>query len=213
MELLFAACMQYPEWLRSRPLFSGSRKEQLCNQGAAALLMPQPPFGTRITTQQISLAGGSHLAQLYETSFLATLRHMVRHTSEPYALVLWRYALKPAQEWKISAEQMRMFDLDEGLTPNKELRVQWAVSNRVSSAHYIPRHKSVSKQSCIFRAYESGAIEQATEQLDLGGHFAYCEIEAKRVVIIEEPWVVTLLHFLPPDTQGPVQGQLGNLYG
>jgi hypothetical protein len=211
MELLFAACMQYPAWSRSRPLFSGSRKEQLCNQGAAALLMPQPAFGARVTAEQVCFAAASRLAQLYETSFLATLRHMVRHTSEPYALVLWRYALKPTQERKVSAEQMRMFDLSEDLTPDKELRVQWAVSNR-ASAHYIPRHKSVAEQSCIFRAYQSGAVEQATERIDLGGYFVHCEIEAKRVVIIEEPWVVTLLRFLPIDTQKLVQGQMGDFY-
>lgn len=213
MELLFAACMPYPEWARLRPLFSGLRKEQLCNQGAAALIMPQPTFGTRVTAEKICLAAGSRLAKLYETSLLATLRHMVDCTSEPHALVLWRYALKPAQERKVSTEQMRMFDLGEDLMPAKELRVQWAVSNRASSAHYIPRHKSVAEPSCIVRAYQSGAIEQATECLDLGGHFAHCEIEAKRVVIIEEPWVVTLLRFLPPDAQRLVQEQIAGLYG
>jgi len=211
MELLFAACTQYPEWSQLRPLFSGPRKEQLCNQGAAALLMPQPAFGTRVTTEQICLAAGSRLAQLYETSFLATLRHMVCHASDPYALVLWRYALKPVQERKVSPNQMRMFDLGEDLTPSKELRVQWVVSNPASFAHYIPRHKSVSEQSCIFQAYQSGVVERAIEHLDLGGSSIHCEIEAKRVVIVEEPWVVTLLRFLPPDTQGLVQGRMAGL--
>ncbi len=209
MELLFAACMQYPEWSRPRPLFSGSRKEQLCNQGAAALLMPQPSFSTRVATEQFSLAAGSRLAQLYETSFLATLRHMVHHTSEPYALVLWRYALKPTQERKIPTEQMRMFDFGEDMMPDKALRVQWTVSNPASSAYYIPRHKSISEQSCIFRAYQSDTIEQATEQLELGGYSAHCEIEAKRVVIGDEPWVATLLRFLPSENdREPMQRQI-----
>lgn len=213
MELLFAACTQYPEWSRSRPLFIGPRKEQLCNQGAAALLMPQPAFGARVTAEQICFAAGSRLAQLYETSFLATLRHMVRHTSEPYALVLWRYALKPIQERKVPAEQMRMFDLGEDFIPVEKLRVQWAVSNQASAARYIPKHKSVTEQSCIYQAYQSGAIERAIEYLDFGGSVAYCEIEAKRVVIANEPWVATLLHFLPPDRQGLMQGQMDNFTG
>src|SRR5690242_17013 len=48
VELLFAACTQAPEWSPWRPRFSGLRKEQLCNQGAAALLMPQPAFATYV---------------------------------------------------------------------------------------------------------------------------------------------------------------------
>lgn len=212
IELLFAACMQYPEWSRPRPLFSDARKEQLCNQGAAALLMPQPSFSTRVATEQISLAVGSRLAQLYKTSFLATLRHMVCHASEPYALVLWQYALKPTQERKIPTEQMWLFDLGEDLMFDKALRVQWVISNHTSYAHYIPKHKSIPEQSCIFRAYRSGKIERSIEQLRLGGHSVYCEIEAKRVVIGEELSVVTLLRFLPNNDQELIQKQIEGFY-
>lgn len=211
IELLFAACAQHTEWSPLRPLFSGPRKEQLCNQGAAALLMPQPAFGTQITANQLGLAAGSRLAHLYQTSFLATLRHMVQHTSEPWALVSWRFALKPTQERNISAYQMPLFDFSEALTPGKELRVQWVVSSRASSAHYIPKHKSTSEQSCIFQAYQSGVTERAIEDLDLGGSSVHCEIEAKRVVIVGEPWVISLLRFLPEDSQELVQERIDNL--
>jgi hypothetical protein len=211
MELLFAACTQHTEWSPWQPRFSGPRKEQICNQGAAALLMPQPAFVTHVIAERICLEAGSRLAQRYETSFLATLRHMVRHTPDPYALVLWQYAHKPIQERQISPQQMQMFYLGEELTPGKKLRVQWVVVNRAAAAHYIPRHKSISEQSCIFQAYQSGGIERATEHLDLGQAPLHCEIEAKRVIIADEPWVVALLQFLPPDTPDSVQSDMDNL--
>lgn len=199
MERLFAAHEEALAVGRSGARFREGHKESLCEQGAAHLLLPLSSFLPRLGRLGVSLKTASTLANEYETSFLATLYQMVRYGAGVHALVVWEYALKPAQVKKLPPpEQMALLPVDLVPSPAKELRVWWSAHTEAVPNVYVPRHKSAPPESLIYKAYDSCVPQVGREFIDLKGVRGTCLVEAKRVSIGDRSVVVSLLH-LPGD--------------
>ncbi|MGI0485544.1 ImmA/IrrE family metallo-endopeptidase [Pantanalinema rosaneae CENA516] len=183
MELLFDA--QDQARVRSvLPRWSEPRKEQLCDQGAADLLMPESSFVTYVNQQGISFATGRNLAQLYQTSLLATLIRMIQLGSGSYAIVMWHRALKQEE-----------VNRDRPLP--KKLRIWWRTRTKDWLGGFIPKNKSIGSKSLIFLAYSTGRSQTGSERIDLGWGAVDCQVEAMAMQIGDKPCVLSLLQVTP----------------
>lgn len=191
MELLFDAQERLIGWAGSRPYWNEQRKEQLCDQGAADLLMPQSSFVPRLHDLGISLSTGRTLANLYQTSLLATLVRMIQHGLGAHALVMWHCALK----------RREMDCRNEPDLPQKKLRVWWRTRTRSWSSGFIPKNKSISHDSLISCAYTTGQPQNGAETLNLGRGLIHCQIEAMPMQLGDKYCVLSLLHLLNDSLQ------------
>jgi Zn-dependent peptidase ImmA (M78 family) len=175
--------------------FQDRVKEDLCEQGAAALLLPRSSFLPRLAGLGISLQAASALANMYQASLLATLFQMVRYGPGAHALVVWRYALKPKQVQDLPApEQIPLLDADLVPSPQRELRVWWATRTKGLTSWFFPKHKSIPRESLIYQAYDTGLSQAGDEFVNLGKLRGTFHIEARRIQIGDELCVVSLLH-------------------
>lgn len=179
--------------------FQDRVKEDFCEQGAAALLLPRSSLLPRLAGLGISLQAASTLANLYQASLLATLFQTVRYGPGAHALVVWRYALKPRQVQDLPAPvQMPLFDAGLVPSPQRELRVWWATRTKGLTSWFFPKHKSIPRESLIYQAYETGLSQSGAEFVNLGRMQGTCHVEARRIQVGDELCVVSLLH-LPGD--------------
>jgi IrrE N-terminal-like domain len=178
MELLFDAHSETTDSL----LWSEQRKESLCDQGAADLLMPRSSFIPQLNALGICFDTARSLSETYQTSLLATLVRMMQQGSGDAALIVWRYSLKPIE-----------YRLDN---PQKKLRIWWGTQTQEWSGGFIPKHKSISDNARIFNVYETGYPNSGRETIDLGSGPIDCQIEAIPMTIGDQFCVLALLHCL-----------------
>ncbi|MEP0919466.1 ImmA/IrrE family metallo-endopeptidase [Leptolyngbya sp. DQ-M1] len=182
MELLFDA-QQEARFESALPNWSEQRKERLCDQGAADLLMPQSSFVPKLNRLGISFKTGRSLAALYQTSLLATLARMLQYGTGNYALVLWHCVLKPS-EMKQSAP----------IKAKRKLRVCWKLQTQDWTGGFIPKDKSIPHDSLISQAYISGQPYSGAETIDLGSTSIRCNVEALPIRLGDRISVLSLLH-------------------
>lgn len=188
MELLFDAQEQarvnsfLPQW-------SESRKERLCDRGAAELLMPQSSFIPRLNQSGISFRTGRSLASLYQTSLLATLVRMAQYGSGNCALVVWHRALKPSEARQSHSKA----------NVQKKLRVCWKIHTQDWTGGFIPKDKSIPPDSLISQVGVDGQPQSGTETIDFGRGSLSCDIEAMPVKLGDRAYVLSLLHHLAVD--------------
>jgi hypothetical protein len=188
--------------------FGSHTKEQLCESGAASLLMPRSSFVPVVEQEGVSLHTASLLAEMYDTSLTATLFQMVRLGPGVHGLAVWRHALKPTQERLLpSGQQPSLFGDELDLSIPTKLRVWWSTSTPGQSGLFLPKHKSTPEDSLISRAYNDNVALIGVEIVDFGRSQLRCTVEAKRIVIAGEIAVVTLLHRLD-EGQGAVQSSI-----
>jgi hypothetical protein len=184
MELLFDAQEQarrgsfLPHW-------SEQRKERLCDQGAADLLMPRSSFVPHLNHSGISLKTARSLATLYQTSLLATLVRMMQYGTGNCALVMWHYALKPSETKQRFASNLQ-----------KKLRVYWKIQTQDWTGGFIPKDKSIACDSLISQAYVGGQSQSGTETIHLGWGSIACWVEAMPMRMGDRSYVLSLLHLL-----------------
>jgi Zn-dependent peptidase ImmA (M78 family) len=185
MELLFDAQEQarrgsfLPNW-------SADRKERLCDQGAADLLMPRASFVPRLSELGLSLSTGRSLAALYQTSLLATLVRMMQYGTGEHALVMWH----PALTQKESAQKPSARTTDA----QKKLRIWWSIRTSGWRGGFIPKHKSIAPDSLIASTHLQGQPHSGRETVHLGWGTIQCQIEAIPMQLGEKPCVLSLLH-------------------
>jgi IrrE N-terminal-like domain len=148
------------------PHWAEARKEQLCDAGAAELLMPRSGFRDRLANLGVSLAAARKLAMLYQTSLIATLLRMLDLTDDGYALVLWHHALKPTEIRRASSPAQA------------KLRIHWCKTNSHWAGGYIPKDKSIAPDSLIAQAAATGIAQIGTETFHWGGKQITCAVEA-----------------------------------
>ena len=182
MELLFDAQAMAGSLL---PDWSEQRKERLCDQGAAELLMPESTFVPTLNQWGISLKTGRSIATHYQTSLLATLVRMLQYGRGNCALIMWHCALKPSEIKDDNADQ-----------PQKKLRVCWKIQTQDWKGGFIPKDKSISPDSLISQAYASGQLQTGTERVHLGWKSIPCRIEAMPMRINDRAYVLSLLRLL-----------------
>jgi hypothetical protein len=182
MELLFDAVCEAREE-SNLPNWSEDHKERLCDQGAAELLMPRSTFIPKLYELGIKVDTARSLSNLCQTSLMATLVQMMRQGAGNFALIVWRYALKPT-ELKNTTTQ-----------PEKKLRIWWCIQTSDWTGGFLPRDKSIAEDSLIWQTYKAGHPRSGRESIDLGASKIDCEIEAIPIQINDTTHVISLLRF------------------
>ncbi len=196
MEYLFAAQSRDTRWA-ARGLFSEKKKEDLCEEGAASLLMPLSTFRPYLHEWGVSLETGKRLAELFNVSLTAALVRTVRFGPGHHALVLWRLTHKPKDEKALAPPgQIPLFENYTPSPPPRKLRVQWGCSS--AGGPFIPQHKSVEFDTSIYRAYEQESSVQGMDNIDLVNFSGLCFCESMAVTINTEKRVLSVIH-LPSD--------------
>ncbi len=199
---------RYPLSLES--YIEGKKKERLCNWGAARLLMPEDLFHEFVCEHGIGINAAERIARAFQTSRLATLRHMVNCYPKRCGLIIWKRDHKPSDSVP-SPNQAELWDDLEGTGgPEKEVRVQWQdLGRKASQKVYVPDDKSIDSDSLIARAIEEGEGKVGRERVDLGGLTGEFEIEAVPFSAGDDPHVLSLFHWPPEMFAG--QESLSNL--
>jgi Zn-dependent peptidase ImmA (M78 family) len=154
------------------------RKEQLCDTGAAELLMPKSSFLSPLNDWGFSLETGKKLASLYQTSLMATLIRMLELTTAGYALVVWHYGLKPIEKRRTKPVQ-------------KKPRIRWQKTSANWQGGFIPKDKSIESDSLIAQAFQTAQSGPTT--FVWGGKSIDCNIEAIPIKQNRETLVISLL--------------------
>lgn len=180
MELLFDAQEQAGKD-SFLPKGSADRKERLCDQGAADLLMPHTSFLPRLDALGLSLSTGRSLAALYQTSLLATLVRMMQYGAGEHALVMWHPALTQTESARSANAQ-------------KKLRIWWSIRTHGWQGGFIPKHKSIAPDSLIASTHCKGQPHNGSETIHLGWGTIKCQVEAMPMQLGEQSCVLSLLH-------------------
>lgn len=148
-------------------------KERLCDIAAAELLMPQPTFSKYLNGLGVSIDSVKPLARVFRVSVPAAVIRVCELSSEPCLAIIW----KPWQKRK-----------------SKCLRVAWVARPRVDENRdsFIRRNTCVSKDSAIFRVYESDCTVKSFKFLDINNEKKRCYMESKGFGINKNRYVVSL---------------------
>ncbi len=202
MEYLFSALPSGKGWAaRQTGIFKPNIKEQLCNEGAAELLMPRVSFVPRLYRIGISFKAGRELGEDFHVSTTAALVHMARVGPGHHAVVLWRVKNKPTEiKAKVSPNQISLFGQKPEEIHPKKLRVEWSLGG--PNVPYIPPNKSIQEDTSIYAAWEEGEFTVGKNNLDLGSAKGVFKSENQPFEAHNERFVISLLHF-PSDTDCP----------
>jgi len=198
MELLFSALPAGRGWAARRVGgFRSNVKENLCNEGAAELLMPWAAFVPRICRSGVSYHTAWQLTCEFQVSTTAALVQMVRAGPGRHAAVLWRMKNKPTElRAQGLANQPSLFgDPLEGV-PSKKLRIEWAWNG--PEMPYLPTDKSVPEGTSIYAAWRDQVFTTGEDTLDLGTVKGVFRCENHPFDRKGERFVLSLLH-LPGD--------------
>ena len=183
MELLFDA--QEQVLVGKQPDWQEEEKERWCDRGAAELLMPCSSFTPKLRELGMSLQTGQTLSNLYTTSLIATLLHMIHHTSGSHALVMWRRGH--------SRRDLAGVDASKPLPP-KKLRVWWRACSSAWTGGFIPKNKSIAQPSLIAKTYTTKQPHTGSEKINLGYQSIHCDTEAMPIQVGEQFCVLSILH-------------------
>jgi hypothetical protein len=122
--------------------------EQLCDLGAAELLLPRAPFLDDLAGKPVTLDLVEQLAEHYDASLEATARRVVAVHLQPTLLLALEPACKPSQP---RAEHV--------------LRVKWHYAG--GEWPFVPRHKSVPHDGVFGRALQGEHVNETASLGDL----------------------------------------------
>ena len=185
MELLFDAHNQAITERENGPTWQGPMKEKWCDRGAAELLMPQVSFGAEVEELGFSFSTARTLSKNYLASFMATLLHMLEQTKEPYALVVWHWAVSRADQAKSDRT---------GVPPTEKLRVWWCKQSQHWDGGFIPKNRSIARPSCIIDTALYQKPHSAIESLNFQKTSVQCYVEAIPLRLADKNCVISLLN-------------------
>jgi hypothetical protein len=158
---------------RDRDRFDPDRElEQLCDVGAAEILLPVEDFVNDLGVCGLTLEAVAALRERYQASREAVVRRMVQLSAEETAAVFLEYRLKPSE--KAAMRQLSFVGMNQA--PQPKLRIAYSVPSERFTV-FLPTHKSIPDDSCVYRALESGDVESAEENWGVNG-LAPCRVEA-----------------------------------
>jgi len=146
--------------------------EQLCDVGAAEILMPEEEFRADLGRLGLGLSAVAPLRERYEASREAVIRRMVRLDQGPKAAVFLAYRLKPSE--RAAARQLPL--IGPLAEPRRKLRIAYTVASDSFTA-FLPRHKSIPETSCVYRAAMGDNLTASIETWDIAG-LPSCRVEA-----------------------------------
>jgi hypothetical protein len=170
----------------------GTKKEKICQIGAANLLMPEESFKFKGYQMGISFQTAELLADEYKVSLIASLLRLADVFSNKAAVVLWKMKNKPSELKKeISSEQFIMPGFDATALPSPKLRVEWCYGK--FNNHFIPDDKSIPWDSSVYCAWESGTYTEGEEIIPFPRYNHNVIIENKPISINDEKLILSLI--------------------
>jgi hypothetical protein len=158
---------------QQREKFDPDRElEYLCDVAAAELLLPEDEFRDDVTRWGLGLEAVPSLRERYQASREAVIRRMVQLDPGESAAVFLEQRLKPSEADGLK----QLLLIGEPVPPTPKLRIAYAVPSAKFTV-FLPTHKSIPDNSCVYRTSSSAAIERACETWDIPGLNA-CDIEA-----------------------------------
>lgn len=145
--------------------------EQLCDIGAAEILLPEMDFREDLDRIGFGLAAVGPLRERYEASREAVIRRMVQLDDGPSAAVFLEYRLKPSERASV-----RQLSLLRSTAPRPKLRIGHTATSD-SFEVFLPRHKSLPEASCAYRASVAGDLAAGIEDWGIPG-LPSCRVEA-----------------------------------
>jgi uncharacterized protein DUF955 len=146
--------------------------EYLCDVGAAEILLPAEEFESDLAVSGSTLRAVPALRGRYQASREAIVRRMVQLGSERTAAVFLEYRLKPSE--KAAMRQLSFVGMHEA--PQPKLRIAYVVPSERFTV-FLPPHKSIPDESCVYRALETGDVETAEENWGVS-ELPPCRVEA-----------------------------------
>jgi len=158
---------------RSREKFDPDRElEFLCDVAAAEILLPEEEFTSDVKRYGFGLGAVAALRERYQASREAVIRRMVQLDRGRSAAVFLEERLKPSEV----ATRRQLPLIGEVVEPTPKLRIAYAVPSPAFTV-FLPEHKSIPDDSCVYPAIEDGGIEKAREAWAIPG-LPECEVEA-----------------------------------
>jgi IrrE N-terminal-like domain len=146
--------------------------EQLCDIGAAEILLPERDFRTDIARVGFGLGAVPVLRDRYQASREAIIRRMVQLHDAASVAVFLEYRLKPSE--KAALPQLSL------ITSDAEIRPKLRIAYTVASPHFsvfLPPDKSVPDTSCVYRAALEPGTVSAVEDWGIRA-LPPCRVEA-----------------------------------
>ena len=149
--------------------------EYLCDVAAAELLLPDEEFRGDVLCYGCGLAAVAPLRERYEASREAVIRRMVQLDAGESAAVFLEQRLKPSE-----LNAMRQLSLlADAASPAPKLRIAYAVPSSLFVV-FLPPHKSVPDNSCVYRAAARDDIERGREWWNIP-QLPICDVEAMAI--------------------------------
>ena len=158
---LTARGVAYDSWSR--------QEEDLCDQGAAELLLPRAAFIAACPSRP-DMDDVLELAEIFEASAEATALRIVALSAIPAAMTVLEPGLKPAELTRIARLQSQRtlpgFPPEDPITPR--LRVRKSLGHQLP---FIPRHKSIGDSTPLADVLADGAADYVGETGLVPGRF------------------------------------------
>lgn len=174
-----------------------TKKERLCDVGAAEFLMPLDLFRDTVP-QPLHLPWARHLASHLRLSLTSVVWRIFETGCTEGALVIWRYGYAPREKAQMEVPQLSLFGLGEEHRPPKKMRVVRALLSS-SIAGFIPKHKSVFAESSIQQAYDENVATSGFDSLQLKALEGRYFVESFPFNVWGERHVMSLIHQQDPN--------------
>lgn len=195
IEFLFHAIDQTHPKLNSELLIDlRSRKEALCELGAANLLMPMKFFKPVVQRMGFNTDTGKYLASASRVSLTAALRRMLDTRIRRGILVYFTLSNSSGEFIPSAVKQSNMFGPLEFMDPPKKMRVSRMFLSSYGEVGFIPREKSVENNTSVFRCYESGIPTSGFNDLNLVAVKGRYFVESMPVSLAGERHVLSLIY-------------------
>jgi hypothetical protein len=164
--------------------------ETLCDVAASELMFPDPWFGERLQSLDLSSMSIAQLATDYAASRDATVRRIVEMHASPLAAVFFSWKLKPTEQRLVSRNRRQIPLFGEPLPlPAPMLRVDYAIVNEAFERRcngHIPKDKSVPSDGPIHAASVTQTLQDGDVDLDLGTVAGRFTVHALPIFTVED---------------------------
>ena len=192
IEILFSELPGDIRMDRLKENIFGTRKERICQLGAANLLMPAESYFPKASQMGVSFHTAELLASEFEVSLIAALFRIADLFPNLAAVVLWKMKNKPSElDKRMPKEQIQLPGFAGTSLPSPKLRVEWSYGKVYNT--FIPDHKSVDPTSSVYLAWESGQFTICEESSPFGRYSRPIKLENKPVIINNEKCVLSLI--------------------
>lgn len=192
IELLF---LELPGEIRPDRLkenIFGTKKERICQAGAANLLMPRESFHPRAMRMGLSFQSAELLADEFEVSLMAALCRLIDMYPKQGVMILWQLRNKPTELKKeVPDNQLELPGFHPTNLPAPKLRVAWSYGNFKDL--FIPEHKSIPDDSSVYEAWKTNRFASGEEKIPFGGLATKAIIESNPFSIDGEKQILSLI--------------------